>query len=71
MPYRAYIDAKIRVGGKEKWLIIERLPNTGTYITKAEAEAQAKESLRYWKKHQKKGKLRGQYGDFRSRIVRK
>ena len=71
MWYRAYIDGKMNIGGKVRWMMLEALPNIGSYLTRAEAVAQASDSLRYWRKHHKAGKLRGKYGGFRSRVVKK
>ena len=72
MPYKAYIDAKMKLlDGKVKWVMIEAMPNVGTYLTKTEAEAQARQSLKYWRRQHKAGKLRAKYGAFRSRVVRK
>jgi len=71
MSYKVYIDAKIKTIKGTKWLILESLPKTGTYITRMEADAQAKDNLNWWRKHHKKGKLRGKYQDFRSRVVKR
>ena len=70
MPYVVYIEAKTNLIGKPRWYGIERLPTAGSYITKTEAEAQAKHNLNYWKRHKRGGKLKGKYDAFRSRIVR-
>jgi len=72
MAYRAYIDARMKIGGKVKWVRIDAMPLSGTYLTKIEADAQARDSLRYWKKHHKPGTPRGRiYGAFRSRVVKR
>jgi len=53
MAYKVFIDVKLVIGGKPKWSILERLPMTGVYLTRAEADAQAKDNLSWWKKHRK------------------
>jgi len=71
MGYKAYIDAKINVGSGLRWMMVEALPRSGTYITRKEAELQARDSLKYWRRHHKAGKLRAKYEGFRSRVVKK
>lgn len=64
MPYKVYIDVKLVIGGKPKWSILEALPQSGSYFTRAEADAQAKHNLAWWRKRRKG------HPKYRARIVK-